>query len=132
MNLITILFLYLAFRVKQVLCDFFLQSSWMALTKAKPLNEGGAGALCLHAGIHAVATLVVMLMFAPPFWWLAIVDFFIHFSIDKIKAIITTKMNWTYKDNSYWWAFGIDQEAHNLTHLAYIILLVMSSGASLH
>jgi len=132
MSLINILFLYLAFRVKQVLCDFFLQSGWMALKKSKPLREGGAAPLCLHAGIHAAATFAVMMMFAAQFWWLAVADFIIHFLIDKAKAIITTRMAWTYKDNAYWWAFGIDQEAHNLTHLLYIIIIVVSSGANLH
>jgi hypothetical protein len=132
MNLSDILVLYLAFRVKQMVCDFFLQPSWMALVKGHPIKQGGGKALCMHAGIHATFTLVLMLFFNPAFWWLAVVDFFVHSFIDKSKAMINSKMGWTYKDNAYWWAFGIDQEAHNLTHLGYIILLVMASGASLH
>lgn len=132
MSLTTILLLYLAFRVKQVLCDFFLQSSWMAMTKAKPFSEGGAKPLSMHAGIHAAGTFIIMLIFAVNFWWLGIVDFIVHFLIDKGKAMLTGKMEWTYKNNEYWWAFGLDQEAHNLTHLAYIILIVISSGAPLH
>lgn len=132
MTLLNVLILYLAFRAKQVMCDFFLQSSWMAVTKCKPFDSGGLKALSLHAFIHASFTLLIMAVFAPAFWCLAVADFVIHFSIDKTKAVITDRMKWTYKDNPYWWAFGIDQEAHNLTHLAYIIIIVLSSGASLH
>jgi len=132
MSLIDILLLYLAFRVKQVVCDFFLQPSWMAMVKGQPFNKGGAKALFMHAGIHACFTLLIMLVFAPKFWWLAIVDFVVHALIDKGKGALNDKMGWTYKDNSYWWAFGLDQEAHNLTHLAYIITLVIASGAPLH
>ena len=132
MGLTDILVLYLVFRAKQFICDFFLQSSWMALVKIKPFSQGGAKALCMHAGIHAGFTLIVTLMFAAQFWWLAIADFFIHFAIDKGKGMLTNKMGWTYKDNAYWWAFGLDQEAHNLTHLAYIIIIVAASGTALH
>jgi hypothetical protein len=132
MSLFAILLLYLAFRVKQVVCDFFLQTSWMALTKGNPLTEGGAKALCAHAGVHGLGTLLVTLIFAPAFWWLGLVDFLVHAGIDKVKARINAKYNWTYKDTHYWWAFGLDQEAHNLTHLVYIIVIVMASGVPFH
>ena len=132
MNLTEIFFLYLAFRVKQVVCDFFLQSSWMALVKGHPLKQDGAKALFIHAGIHAAFTFALMLFFAPQLWWIALVDLVVHSIIDKSKAMLNHKMGWTYKDNAYWWAFGLDQEAHNLTHLAYIVFIVIRSGASLH
>jgi hypothetical protein len=92
---------------------------------------GGAKALAIHAGIHALFTLGIMLYFAPQLWWLAAVDFVVHGCIDKIKGAITHKYGWTYKDTAYWWAFGIDQEAHNLTHLVYIVIVAVSSGVSL-
>ncbi len=128
MGLVTILYLYLAFRAKQVICDFFLQPSWMALVKGRPLNQGGAKALFMHAGIHGVGTTLVVLMFMPALWWLGLLDFVIHSLIDKLKAMINNRNGWTYKDNAYWWAFGLDQEAHNLTHLVYIIVLIVASG----
>jgi hypothetical protein len=132
MSLFAILCLYLAFRVKQVMCDFFLQPSWMALAKGRPLKQGGVKALSIHAGIHAAFTLLVTLFFAPHFWWLGIVDFVVHSLVDKGKAMLNNKMGWTYKDNPYWWAFGLDQEAHNLTHLIYIIIIVVGLGTPLH
>jgi hypothetical protein len=132
MSLLDILFLYLAFRVKQVVCDFFLQPSWMALAKGRPLKQGGVRALSMHAGIHAVFTFIIALLLAPKFWWLGILDFVVHSLVDKGKAMLNNKMGWTYKDNPYWWAFGLDQEAHNMTHLVYIIIIITGSGTSLH
>lgn len=132
MSLIVILYLYLAFRMKQLICDFLLQPSWMALVKGNPGKADGTRALVMHAGIHAIFTLFVVLCFAPHLWWLFLVDFLVHSLIDKVKAMLNFKMGLTYKDNAYWWAFGIDQEAHNLTHLAYIVIIVMNSGTSLH
>jgi hypothetical protein len=131
MTLANILILYVAFRIKQLVCDFFLQPSWMALAKGQPAKKGGSRALFIHAGIHAAFTFALMLYFAPTLWWLGIVDFVVHSLIDKSKAMLNYKTGWTYKDNAYWWAFGIDQEAHNLTHLAYIVFIVLNSGASL-
>jgi hypothetical protein len=131
MSLIDILLLYLAFRAKQVICDFFLQPSWMAMVKGYAFKQGGAKALLLHAGIHGIFTLFVVLLFTPQFWWLSLVDFIVHSLIDKGKAMLNNKMGWTYKDNAYWWAFGLDQEAHNLTHLVYIIIMVIGSGTVL-
>lgn len=128
MTMFELLVLYLAFRAKQVICDFFLQTSWMATVKGAPFNMGGAKALGLHAGIHAAFTFILVVLFAPSLWWLGIVDFFVHAAVDKIKARITTGNNWTYKDSRYWWAFGLDQEAHNLTHLIYIIMIVIANG----
>jgi hypothetical protein len=132
MTLLQILLLYLAFRLKQLSCDFFLQTSWMALTKGNPLKEGSWRALFAHAGVHAAGTLIVTLIFAKPFWWLAILDFIVHAGIDKLKAKINQYFSWTYKDTAYWWAFGIDQEAHNLTHLSYILMIVLSAGTICH
>lgn len=128
MSLFDVLIVYLAFRVKQVACDFFFQTGWMVTTKGMPFKMGGARALAAHAGVHALATLGLMLIFAPDLWWLGVVDFAVHGAIDKLKIIITKKYGWTYKDNAFWWAFGIDQEAHNLTHLVFIILMVLHAG----
>lgn len=126
MILVNILLLYLAFRAKQVICDFFLQTGWLALTKEATQNREGWKALAVHAGIHAAFTFMLVVVFEPTLWWLGIVDFFVHAAIDRAKAVIVFKNGWTYKNYQYWWAMGVDQEAHNLTHLVYIVIIVMS------
>ena len=132
MGLLEILFLYIAFRAKQLTCDFFLQTTWMALDKTKPLRGGGALPLVCHAGVHALFTFGITLIFAPHFWWLAPVDFVVHACIDKTKALLENKAGWKYEDYKYWWMLGVDQEAHNFTHLAYIILIVLDAGTPLY
>lgn len=127
MSLTALLCLYIAFRFKQYVCDFVLQTDWMALTKGQPGREGYK-ALVSHTAHHAVATTLIMLVFAPAFWWLGIVDFVIHSFVDRVKGVVTYRSGWSYKDKPFWWSFGLDQEAHNFTHLAYIVFLVTMLG----
>ena len=58
-------------------------------------------------------------------------NFLVHAFVDKVKGMITNKFGWTYKDFEYWWAFGVDQEAHNITHFVYIIAIVWANGIDL-
>ncbi len=127
MTLLQLLLLYIFFRLKQYLSDFLLQSDWMAHNKGMPGKEGFR-ALFSHTIIHALGTTFIALIFAPALWWLGIVDFVVHSFIDRVKGIFTWKKNWGPKDTIFWWTFGLDQEAHNFSHLAYIIIIVVSVG----
>lgn len=125
MLLLHILVLYVSFRAKQVICDFFMQTGWQAMAREAALTREGMKALAVHAGVHAAFTFMLVVIFAPKLWWLGFVDFFLHAAIDRTKASVTLKNGWTYKNYQYWWTFGLDQEAHNLTHLLYIVLIVV-------
>lgn len=122
-----ILILYIAFRLKQLFCDFILQTGWMALHKGDP-GMAGYKPLAAHAGIHAIGTLIIMLVLAPHFWWLAIVDFVAHGAVDRLKAMVTAYYKLDISQSRFWWAIGLDQEAHNFTHLAYIVFIVMGTA----
>lgn len=119
--------IYIVFRLKQFVCDFLLQTDWMALNKGKPGAEGYK-ALFSHTAIHATATLLIMLVFMPALWWLGLVDFVVHSAIDRWKGLLTYKNKWSYTDRWFWWSFGLDQEAHNLTHMAYVALMAIHAG----
>lgn len=127
MSLFSLILLYVLFRVKHFACDFLLQSDWMALTKGKPGREGYQ-ALFIHAGIHAIGTFAIVMFFAPSLWWLGPLDFVVHSVIDRIKGYFTYKDGWQPKDTIFWWTLGLDQEAHNFSHLAYIIIIVWHLG----
>lgn len=127
MDPLTILILYIAFRLKQYLCDFVLQTDWMALTKGKPGREGYK-ALFTHTAFHGGGTTLIALALAPALWWLGIVDFIVHSIVDRVKGVISYRKNWSYSDRWFWWSFGLDQEAHNYTHLAFILLIIALSG----
>ncbi len=127
MTPLAILLLYIAFRAKQFTCDFLLQNDWMALNKGRPGVEGYK-ALLSHCLIHATGTLIITMIFAPALWWLALVDCVMHSLFDRFKGILTFQKDWKYTDRWFWWSFGLDQEAHNLTHLAYILIIIAQSG----
>ena len=127
MTPLAILALYIAFRCKQFACDFLLQTDWMALNKGKPGWEGYKP-LLTHAAVHGAGTMLIMLLLVPQFWWLGLVDFIVHGLVDRLKGIYSFQKGWTYKDRWFWWSFGLDQEAHNFTHLVYILLIVMAAG----
>ncbi len=119
-TLATFATLYAAFRVKHFLCDFVLQTPRMARDKA----DGDTVTLFLHSSVHAAGTLVIVLFLAPTFWWLAPLDLIIHYQIDGTKSVFGRRYAWSPNDAQYWWAFGLDQEAHNFTHFAYILAIV--------
>lgn len=127
MTLLLVLTLYVAFRIKQFGCDFLFQTDWMALNKGKPGWEGYKPLLS-HAAVHGVGTLLIMLVLLPAYWWLAVVDVVVHAVVDRLKGVYTLRKGWTYKDRWFWWSFGLDQEAHNFTHLFYVLFLLYMVG----
>ena len=127
MEPLSLLFLYIAFRLKQFSCDFLFQTDWMAYTKGKPGKEGYR-ALFSHTLFHGAGTTLIALIFVPSLWWLGPVDFFVHSAVDRLKGMLTIQKGWQYTDRWFWWSFGLDQEAHNFTHLAYILLILAYLG----
>jgi hypothetical protein len=127
MTPLAILLLYLAFRAKQFICDFVLQTDWMAMNKGKPGLEG-VRPLLLHAGVHGIGTLLIALVFAPSLWWLGLADVVIHALVDRLKGILSYQKGWKPTDRWFWWSFGLDQEAHNLTHVGYMLIILAQTG----
>ena len=75
--------------VKHYLADFVLQGDWMA--RGKERAQGWLVPLTAHAACHATLTLGVALVVVPRLWWLALVDFAIHFSVDRVKSVIARR-----------------------------------------
>ena len=127
MTLLAVFFLYLAFRLKQYICDFVLQTNWMGTQKGSPSVEGYK-ALALHIVYHGLGTLIVVLVFMPSLWWLAIIDIIIHGVIDKSKAMLNNIKKIKDSQRAFWLFIGFDQELHNLTHLSYIMFMIFKAG----
>jgi hypothetical protein len=144
--------LLIFFQVKHFIADYLLQTPWM-LKKFSPGWEFVLP-LAAHAGTHALFTLVLCLFIAPHLWYLALVDFVIHFIMDRIKAgprylgrfkslsvkeykqtimdqltsrfVTVEEMERKRKHNTYfWWSLGFDQMIHGLTHYFVIYVLIM-------
>ena len=115
--------LLVAFQLKHFAADFVFQNTYMLGKQAEDWSF--VVPLSAHAGVHAVATLAIVLATRPELWWLALVDFVVHFLIDRFKA--GPRYLGRYRDaskKSFWNAMGFDQMLHHLTHIAIIWALV--------
>lgn len=113
--------LVLAFAVKHLAADFFLQTNWMA--QGKQRSSAWLGPLCAHTGLHGLGTLAIALAVKPALWWLALVDFAIHTGIDRGKVLVGQQTRLPTTDARFWWLMGIDQFLHHVTHLGLAVVL---------
>ncbi len=116
--------LLIVFQIKHFIADFPLQREYM-LKKVSP-SWDFVLPLVLHSGVHAVFTLAICLTYRPALWWLALMDFVIHFIMDRIKSGPRYLGRYNDKNRAgFWNALGIDQMVHHLTHLWIIWALLM-------
>lgn len=115
-NVELFIWLLIFFQLKHFIADFVLQNVWM-LQKSRP-DWDFLAPLSIHCGVHAALTLAVTLYVNPSCWWLAVVDFVIHFTMDRIKAGPRYLGRFDdVRSKGYWVSFGVDQMVHHLTHL---------------
>lgn len=106
---------------KHVIADFVLQNSWMALGKDQKI--GWAAPLLAHCLVHFAVALVLILIIAPRFWFLALVDFAIHIVIDRAKGLVASKFDVTVEHPWFWTLIGVDQALHHLTGFGLSIFM---------
>ena len=116
--------LYAAFAIKHFLADFLCQPGWVAAGKCAA--TGWARPLAMHAAMHAVLTMLIATVVVPSLWWLGILDFVLHCAIDRTKAVLSRRLALQPADDAFWWAFGADQLAHQLTHIVWVVVLASS------
>src|SRR4029078_5269773 len=71
--------------VKHIVADFMLQNSWMAIGKDQ--KTGLALPLLAHGVVHLAVSLLLIMVVAPRFWFVAFIDFAIHITVDRLKGI---------------------------------------------
>ena len=113
----------IAFLIKHLFADFFLQTTWMA--NGKEQAHGWLLPLTAHVAIHAAATGIIFAAWAPTYLAMALVDFVVHFAIDRSKGIAGRALNADPSKTSFWWLIGIDQTLHHLTHLGFALLIAV-------
>lgn len=115
-NVELLLWLLIFFQVKHFFADFVFQNVWM-LQKSRP-SWDFVPPLAIHCGVHAGATLALVLYLNPMYWWLAALDFLVHFVMDRVKAgpSYLGRFN-DVRGKAFWVSFGVDQMVHHLTHL---------------
>lgn len=115
----------LALTVKHVIADFVLQNAWLAMGKDQ--KTGWAQPLLIHCTIHGVLTTAIVAAAAPQLWYLGLVDFAIHISIDRCKGWLVAHFGITQATRWFWWLIGIDQALHHLTDFFLAIFIVANS-----
>ena len=103
----------LVLTAKHVVADFFLQTPWMALGKDQKI--GWQLPLLVHCTIHGILSTALVLIIAPHFWFVGLIDFAIHICVDRAKGICVSTFNLTPEHQWFWWLIGIDQALHHLT-----------------
>ncbi len=118
-----IFLLLVIFHIKHFLADYPLQGKYM-LGKFKTGKEWIIP-LAAHAGVHFLFTFFIVFVFQDltKAFWLATIDFIVHFVVDRIKASPNLLGRWKPDNAKFWLALGGDQMAHHLCH--YLIIWLM-------
>lgn len=123
----TLFVLLVLFQIKHFAADFPLQTQYM-LGKFK--KDDWILPLSAHATVHAFITLVIALAFSNSLYvivFVTIIDFIIHFIMDRIKASPDLLGRWNPTQSMFWNMVGIDQMVHHLTHY-FIIYIIITRG----
>jgi len=66
-----------------------------------------------------------ILIVAPRFWFVAVIDFAIHITIDRCKGIIASRCGVTQENQHpwFWTLIGVDQALHHLTDFGLSIFM---------
>ncbi len=106
---------------KHIIGDFVLQNAWMAYGKDQ--RKGWALPLLVHCLIHLAVAMVLILIVAPKFWFVAVIDFAVHITIDRIKGICSSRFGITLEHPWFWTLIGVDQALHHLTGFGLSIFM---------
>lgn len=116
--------------IKHFVCDFPLQTCWMAINKGIYGHKGGLA----HVGVHILGTFFALvafsqytLIFFNPLPFLAIIgiEAVIHYHTDWFKVWLNKKMNWTCdKSPKFWLSLGLDQLVHYLTYVGMVWYII--------
>jgi len=104
----------LVLTVKNVICDFVLQNSWMAM--GKDARTGWALPLLAHCAVHGAMATAIFALVAPRYWYFGLIDFAIHITIDRAKGYVGNRLDLKPDKNEWFWTLiGVDQALHHLT-----------------
>ena len=111
--------------IKHVVADFLLQNTWMAVGKDR--KTGWALPLLAHCAVHLACTTLIMVIIAPRFWFVGLIDFAIHITIDRLKGLCASNFGVTLGHPWFWTLIGIDQALHHLTDFGLAIFVTANS-----
>jgi Protein of unknown function (DUF3307) len=107
--------------LKHIIADFVLQNAWMAIGKDQ--KKGWALPLLAHCLVHLAVAMLLILIVAPRFWFVALIDFAIHITVDRAKGYSSSTFGVTHEHPWFWTLIGIDQALHHLTGFGLSIFM---------
>lgn len=119
--------LLVGLELKHYVADYFLQPGWMLRGKGNVFMPGGYA----HAGLHAVLSLAVLLLFGCPVGLalaLFAAEFILHYGLDYSKVAYSRGVEPDASPMRFWALHGADQLAHQLTYVAMIYVVLRSQG----
>ena len=123
-NIQFVFVLLIVFQIKHFIGDYLLQTGWMVRGKSKA-GAGFVFPLSIHVLVHASMTFAIVMVVNPRFWYLAGLDFVVHFLMDRIKSSPSLLGRFTdTTKSSFWIPLGFDQMVHHLTHYSIIWILL--------
>ena len=114
---IDILILLVAFQLKHLVADYYLQFPYMYENKGKP--TGWVMPLVHHSEVHAAFTLFIIGLYAEGIMIplaAMLFDFTTHFITDRWKAIKKDGPD----TSAFWYSLGIDQMVHHIVGILII------------
>lgn len=117
MSIFDLCLLLILFQIKHYLGDFQFQTAWIARNKGRYGHLAGI----VHAGVHGILSLPILLWFALPWNFalgLVLAEVALHYHIDWSKARLVRIEDLTEIDPRFWYYLGLDQAAHQLTYIA--------------
>lgn len=122
-----VLLILVGFQTKHFVADYLLQPQWMIAGKSSLRKPGGY----VHAGIHALGSLIVLLAAGIPMSISALLipaEAVAHFLIDYGKALWSRTRPANVAAASYWAAHGADQLMHQITYALMIYAVLATTG----
>ena len=91
----------------------------------KDLKTGWALPLLAHCLVHLAVSLLLIMVIAPWFWFVAFIDFAIHITVDRLKGICASTFGVTLEAEHpwFWTLIGVDQALHHLTGFGLSIFM---------
>jgi hypothetical protein len=119
--------LLIGLEIKHFIADFLLQPGWILTGKGDMHRLGGYA----HAGIHAIFSVIVLLIFGCPLWLagvLFLAEAIVHYGLDYAKIHYSKGVDIERQAARYWGLYGLDQLFHQLTYAAMIYVVVRAEG----
>lgn len=125
----TVLILVAGLELKHFLADYVLQTGYILAGKGDFRHGGGY----LHAGLHVVGSLIVLVLAGVPLPTLAALcaaEFVIHYLLDYWKIHYGQGVHANDAPKKFWALHGLDQLFHQLTYAAMVYIALKSIGVA--